>query len=200
MIIILLSWLPDELGIRRTSLVSPKQSALCIPISVARSSPPDTSRLATLALDVVFSNFKVLPLNWYTLHFQDMAPYVPLLMPELKAALIDPLPEVRATAAKALGSLLKGMGQHYFEDVMPWLLETLKSEGSSVERSGAAQGLAEVLAVLGPAHVEALLPEIVDGTKSKSPFVREGHLTLFKFLPLAIPQTFQVMNCPETSS
>ena len=120
-----------------------------------------------------------------------MAPYVPLLMPELKAALIDPLPEVRATAAKALGSLLKGMGQQYFEDVLPWLLETLKSEGSSVERSGAAQGLAEVLAVLGPAHVEALLPDILAGTKSKSPFVREGHLTLFKFLPLAIPETFQ---------
>ena len=126
---------------------------------------------------------------------QDMAPYVPLLMPELKAALIDPLPEVRATSAKALGSLLKGMGQQYFEDVLPWLLETLKSEGSSVERSGAAQGLAEVLAVLGPAHVEALLPDILAGTKSKSPFVREGHLTLFKFLPLAIPQTFQV-NMP----
>ena len=123
-----------------------------------------------------------------------MAPYVPLLMPELKAALIDPLPEVRATSAKALGSLLKGMGQQYFEDVLPWLLETLKSEGSSVERSGAAQGLAEVLAVLGPAHVEALLPDILAGTKSKSPFVREGHLTLFKFLPLAIPQTFQVIK------
>lgn len=59
-----------------------------------------------------------------------MAPYVPLLMPELKAALIDPLPEVRATAAKALGSLLKGMGQQYFEDIVPWLLATLKSEGS----------------------------------------------------------------------
>ena len=129
-----------------------------------------------------------------------MAPYVPLLMPELKAALIDPLPEVRATAARALGSLLKGMGQRYFEDVLPWLLETLKSEGSSVERSGAAQGLAEVLAVLGPAHVEALLPEIVSGTKSKSPFVREGHLTLFKFLPLAIPQTFQVGYLAQTLS
>ena len=128
----------------------------------------------------------------YQCALQDMAPYVPLLMPELKAALIDPLPEVRATSAKALGSLLKGMGQQYFEDVLPWLLETLKSEGSSVERSGAAQGLAEVLAVLGPAHVEALLPDILAGTKSKSPFVREGHLTLFKFLPLAIPQTFQV--------
>ena len=61
-----------------------------------------------------------------------------------------------------------------------------------MERSGAAQGLAEVLAVLGSTHVEALLPDILAGTKSKSPFTREGHLTLFKFLPLAIPSTFQV--------
>ena len=59
---------------------------------------------------------------------QDMAPYVPLLIPELQQALIDPLPEVRATAAKAMGSLLKGMGQHHSQDLMPWLLETLKSE------------------------------------------------------------------------
>lgn len=70
--------------------------------------------------------------------------------------------------------------------------------GCSVERSGAAQGLAEVLAVLGPSHVEALLPDIVAGTKSKSPFTREGHLTLFKFLPLAIPNTFQVGQAPCT--
>ena len=59
---------------------------------------------------------------------QDMAPYVPLLIPELRLALIDPLPEVRATAAKALGSLLRGMGQQHFQDLMPWLLQTLKSE------------------------------------------------------------------------
>lgn len=59
---------------------------------------------------------------------QDMAPYVPLLIPELQQALIDPLPEVRATAAKAMGSLLRGMGQHHSQDLMPWLLETLKSE------------------------------------------------------------------------
>ncbi len=57
-----------------------------------------------------------------------MAPYVPLLIPELQQALIDPLPEVRATAAKAMGSLLRGMGEHHSQDLMPWLLETLKSE------------------------------------------------------------------------
>ena len=59
---------------------------------------------------------------------QDMAPYVGLLMPELQAAVVDPLPEVRATAARALGSLLRGMGADHFSDLVPWLLATLRSE------------------------------------------------------------------------
>lgn len=58
--------------------------------------------------------------------------------------LVDPIPEVRSVAARALGSLLKGMGEENFPDLVLWLLETLKSEGSNVERSGAAQGLSEV--------------------------------------------------------
>ena len=57
-----------------------------------------------------------------------------LLMPELQAAVVDPLPEVRATAARALGSLLRGMGAEHFADLVPWLLATLRSEvrGSAV--------------------------------------------------------------------
>lgn len=34
-------------------------------------------------------------------------PYVPLLLPELQKALVDPLPEVRAFSARAMGSLLQ---------------------------------------------------------------------------------------------
>ncbi len=56
-----------------------------------------------------------------------MAPYVGVLVPDLQAALVDPLPEVRATAAKALGSLLRGMGEEHFKDLVPWLLTTLQS-------------------------------------------------------------------------
>lgn len=47
------------------------------------------------------------------------------------------------------------------------------------------QGLAEVLAVMGDAHLSELLPELSASATSKNPFVREGHLTLFRSVPLA---------------
>lgn len=57
---------------------------------------------------------------------------------------MDPIPEVRSVAARAVGSLIRGMGDENFPDLLPWLFETLKSDTSNVERSGAAQGLSEV--------------------------------------------------------
>lgn len=120
-----------------------------------------------------------------------MVPYVSLLMPELQKALVDPLPEVRATSARAMGQLLRGMGPGVFADLLPWLLATLRSEGSSVERSGAAQGLAEALAVLGEGHLNELLPEMLASARARNAFVREGHLTLFRYLPLTMELAFQ---------
>lgn len=51
-----------------------------------------------------------------------------------------PPPQVRTVSAKALGAMVKGMGESCFDDLLPWLMETLASEQSSVDRSGAAQG------------------------------------------------------------
>ncbi|KAL3681502.1 hypothetical protein R1sor_024458 [Riccia sorocarpa] len=122
---------------------------------------------------------------------KDMLPYLSLLLPEVKKVLVDPIPEVRTVAARALGSLIRGMGEENFQDLVPWLLETLKSENSSVERSGAAQGLSEVLAALGTEYFEALLPDIIQNCSHQRAAVRDGYLTLFKYLPSALGPTFQ---------
>ena len=37
-------------------------------------------------------------------------------------------------SARALGAMVRGMGESSFEDLLPWLMTTLTSETSSVDR------------------------------------------------------------------
>ncbi|KAF8675346.1 hypothetical protein HU200_047709 [Digitaria exilis] len=122
---------------------------------------------------------------------KDMIPYIGLLLPEVKKVLVDPIPEVRAVAARALGSLISGMGEDIFPDLVPWLLDTLKSDSSNVERSGAAQGLSEVLAALGHDYFDRILPDIIRNCSHQKASVRDGHLTLFRYLPRSLGGVFQ---------
>jgi hypothetical protein len=75
---------------------------------------------------------------------QDLDPYIDAVIPGLKQSLLDPVPEVRSVSAHALGAMVKGMAGDKFDQLLKWLMDTLKSEGSSVDRSGAAQGGATV--------------------------------------------------------
>lgn len=122
---------------------------------------------------------------------KDMIPYIGLLIPEVKKVLVDPIPEVRSVAARALGSVIRGMGEENFPDLVSWLMDTLKSDTSNVERSGAAQGLSEVLAALGKDYFERILPDIIRNCSHQRASVRDGHLTLFKFLPRSLGVMFQ---------
>ena len=76
----------------------------------------------------------------------DIEPYMPLLMPQLRAVVVDPIPDIRAVAAKALGSLFESLGETHFPDIINWLITTLFSDQDvgTVERRGAAQSLAAV--------------------------------------------------------
>ncbi|XP_053325705.1 eIF-2-alpha kinase activator GCN1 [Spea bombifrons] len=131
--------------------------------------------------------------NMYSLTDQkDLAPYLPSVVPGLKASLIDPVPEVRTVSAKALGAMVKGTGESCFQDLLPWLMDTLASDYSSVDRSGAAQGLSEVMAGLGVEKLDKLMPEIV-ATASKAdiaPHVRDGYIMMFIYLPITFGEKF----------
>jgi HEAT repeat protein len=121
---------------------------------------------------------------------KDFVPYLPRLMPLVHVVLVDPVPEARATAAKALGSLIERLGEANFPDLVSRLLQTLKTDTSGVDRQGAAQGLSEVLSGLGMDRMEALLPEVITNASSPRPYVREGFMSLLVFLPATFGHRF----------
>jgi HEAT repeat protein len=123
---------------------------------------------------------------------RDFVPYLPTLLPDLKAALLDPIPDVRSTAAKALGSLTRGLGDSILADLRPWLIERLGDEKcSSAERSGAANGMTEVLVAAGTVAVEdAMHNEILPLRSHPSASTREGVLWMLTYLPSTLGQGF----------
>lgn len=48
-----------------------------------------------------------------------------ILMPAIKNSLFDSIPEIRASAAKALGSLSKGLGLSNSHEMLVWLRAVL---------------------------------------------------------------------------
>eukprot|EP01114_Cavostelium_apophysatum_P005269 TRINITY_DN1605_c0_g1_i7.p1 TRINITY_DN1605_c0_g1~~TRINITY_DN1605_c0_g1_i7.p1 ORF type:complete len:2557 (-),score=707.41 TRINITY_DN1605_c0_g1_i7:133-7803(-) len=122
---------------------------------------------------------------------KDLEPYLEQLVADLKTVILDPIPETRAIAAKAIGTLVKGLGEEKFSDMIPWCLEVMRSEMGSVERSGAAQTLSEILAALDLHTFENLLPDVLNNTNHVKSHVREGFIGLFVFLPTALTVPLQ---------
>ncbi|KAG1731829.1 armadillo-type protein [Suillus paluster] len=122
---------------------------------------------------------------------KDFVPYLSSLLPLVHVVLVDPVPEARATAAKALGTLVERLGEAHFPDVVPGLLRTLKTDTSGVDRQGAAQGLSEVLSGLGMERLEGLLPDIIANAQSPRSTVREGFMSLLVYLPATFGARFQ---------
>ena len=70
---------------------------------------------------------------------EDLLPYIKILMPAIKNSLFDSIPEIRASAGKALGSLSKGLGLDNSYELIDWLISVLNTKNLlSSERQGAA--------------------------------------------------------------
>ena len=114
----------------------------------------------------------------------DLLPYMEILRPAIKNSLFDSIPEIRASAAKALGSLARGLGIANSEELFVWLSEHLMSESlNSAERQGAAQGFAEMISVHGVAFFEENIDKVIVKCKNKNPKIRESYRGIMVFLP-----------------
>ncbi|KAF2001392.1 ARM repeat-containing protein [Amniculicola lignicola CBS 123094] len=121
---------------------------------------------------------------------KDLISHLPILVAGLRVAIVDPVPTTRATASKALGSLIEKLGEDALPDLIPSLMATLKSDTGAGDRLGSAQALSEVLAGLGTGRLEETLPSILQNVSSNKPSVREGFMSLFIFLPACFGNSF----------
>lgn len=123
---------------------------------------------------------------------KDVVSHLPILVAGLRTAAIDPVPATRATASKALGSLVEKLGEDALPDLIPSLMSTLRSDTGAGDRLGSAQALSEVLAGLGTGRLEESLPTILQNVASPRPAVREGFMSLFIYLPACFGNSFVV--------
>ncbi|KAH6613600.1 armadillo-type protein [Chaetomium sp. MPI-SDFR-AT-0129] len=121
---------------------------------------------------------------------KDLVAHLPVLVTGLKTAVVDPVPTTRATASRALGSLVEKLGEDALPDLIPGLMQTLKSETGAGDRLGSAQALSEVLAGLGTSRLEETLPTILQNVESPKSAIREGFMSLFIFLPVCFGNSF----------
>lgn len=116
----------------------------------------------------------------------DLVDHLPGLVPALLHCLSDPVPEVRAHCGKVLGILVAAVGERpaVMATLVPQLLGLVfGGEASSVDRAGAAQALAEILAARGPVKASELLEEtILERFNDQRAFVREGAVLLVGYL------------------
>ncbi|KAH7354576.1 armadillo-type protein [Pyrenochaeta sp. MPI-SDFR-AT-0127] len=126
----------------------------------------------------------------YLTERRDLVSHLPILVAGLRVAVVDPVPTTRATASKALGSLMEKLGEDALPDLIPSLMSTLKSDTGAGDRLGSAQALSEVLAGLGTGRLEETLPSILQNVASNKPSVREGFMSLFIFLPACFGNSF----------
>lgn len=122
---------------------------------------------------------------------EDIMAYLQPLTEAMIQALSDILPEVRATAAKAIGRLTYKLGVQNSDYIIQSLRKVIEGEKTpSIERAGCAQALCETLFSFGVNHIDQNFPTIIQGTMDKREHIREGFLSMFVYLPVILDDKF----------
>lgn len=164
--------------------IDPPSLALIIPI-VDYNLKVDNENLKKMAAHVIGSiaNLIIDPIHIF--HYLD------IIMPNLKVALFDGIPECRNAMSKAIGSLAKSLGQEYLQEIMLWLDKFLTYQSETVQRSGAAQAYAEILVAMGDSFIDHTLPNIISKVQENDYITKEGYLSIFVFLPGCMGEKFE---------
>lgn len=83
--------------------------------------------------------------------------FVDSLVPTVRKALCDPLPEVRQAAAKTFDSLHSTVGGRALDDILPFMLEALNDPDDG---ENALDGLRQVMAIKSRVVLPYLIPHL----------------------------------------
>ncbi|KAK9470548.1 armadillo-type protein [Dipodascopsis tothii] len=121
---------------------------------------------------------------------RDLVPYLQTLVAELEVSMVDPVPATRATASRALGSLIEKLGEDQMPDLIPKLLSVLRADDNAGDRLGAAQALSEVIYGVGIKKLDEILPTVLKSAASPHAGIRESFMNLMVFLPASFGASF----------
>nr|XP_036221655.1 eIF-2-alpha kinase activator GCN1-like [Bactrocera oleae] len=111
--------------------------------------------------------------------------FVNSLVPTLRKALSDPLPEVRGAAAKTFESLHSTVGSRALDDILPSMLEGLNDPDPTVAEY-TLDGLRQVMTIKSRVVLPYLVPQLTStpvNTKALSILVSVAGDALTKYLP-----------------
>lgn len=125
----------------------------------------------------------------------DFGPYLGTLVPALCGCLGDPVPQVRAHAAKVIGMLVQvaevdgrkatlAQVGGLFPALEAQMLTSNETNSNDIDRAGAAQALAEILAAKGIAYAAGVLADrLRPFLGSRVTLEKEGGLLVLGYLP-----------------
>lgn len=128
--------------------------------------------------------------------------YVNSLVPTVRRALCDPLPEVRHAAAKTFDSLHSTVGSKALDDILPAMLNQLNSSDPLLAES-TLDGLRQVMAIKPRVVLPYLIPQLTASpvnTKALSMLACVAGEALTKYLPKILPALLAALTAAQNTT